>query len=91
MVNTTKINNFISALTNKFASKEHSHKTSDLTNDVGFLTSHQDISGKANSADLATVATSGSYNDLSNKPSIPTIHTLTELEVDIVEEKQQNA
>ena len=37
-----------------------------------YLTSHQDISGKANSADLATVATSGSYNDLSNKPSIPT-------------------
>ena len=48
-------------------------KTSDLTNDSGFLTQHQDISGKANSADLATVATSGSYNDLSNKPSIPTI------------------
>ena len=44
-------------------------KTSDLTNDSGFLTSHQDISGKANSADLATVATSGSYSDLSNKPS----------------------
>ncbi len=38
---------------------------------AGFLTSHQDISGKANSADLATVATTGSYNDLSNKPSIP--------------------
>lgn len=27
---------------------------------------------KANSADLAEVATSGSYNDLSNKPTIPT-------------------
>ena len=40
-----------------------------------FLTSHQDISGKANSADLATVATSGSYNDLSNKPTIPTVPT----------------
>lgn len=48
-------------------------KTSDLTNDSGFLTSHQDISGKANSADLATVATSGSYNDLSNKPTIPSV------------------
>ena len=47
-------------------------KVSDLTNDSGFLTSHQDISGKANSADLATVATSGSYSDLSNKPTIPT-------------------
>ena len=35
------------------------------------ITEHQDISGKANTADLATVATSGSYNDLSNKPTIP--------------------
>lgn len=46
-------------------------KVSDLTNDAGYLTTHQDISGKANSADLAAVATSGSYNDLSNKPTIP--------------------
>lgn len=33
----------------------------------------QAVSGKANSADLATVATSGSYNDLSNAPTIPTV------------------
>lgn len=38
-----------------------------------YLTQHQDISGKANSADLAAVATSGSYNDLSNKPTIPDV------------------
>lgn len=42
-----------------------------FTNDAGYLTQHQDISGKANIADLATVATSGSYTDLSNTPSIP--------------------
>ena len=30
------------------------------------------LNGKANSSSLATVATSGSYNDLSNKPTIPT-------------------
>lgn len=30
------------------------------------------LAGKANSADLAPVATSGNYNDLSNKPTIPT-------------------
>lgn len=30
------------------------------------------LAAKANSADLATVATSGDYDDLSNKPSIPT-------------------
>ena len=32
---------------------------------------------KANTADLATVATSGSYNDLSNKPTIPTVNNPT--------------
>lgn len=31
------------------------------------------LAAKANSADLATVATSGSYNDLSNKPTIPSL------------------
>ena len=36
-------------------------KTSDLTNDSGFVSSSA----------LATVATSGSYNDLRNKPNIP--------------------
>lgn len=83
-------------------------KTSSLTNDSGFLTEHQDISGKLDKtgegkdvtisfttassrsniatgeklatmfgkiakyfSDLKTVAFSGSYNDLSNKPSIP--------------------
>lgn len=31
------------------------------------------LSAKADSSSLATVATSGSYNDLSNKPTIPTV------------------
>lgn len=31
------------------------------------------LSNKANSSDLATVATSGSYSDLSNKPAIPSV------------------
>lgn len=66
-------------------------KTSQLTNDSGFITSAAlngyatetwvgqqgyltsvawgDITGKPT---LATVATSGSYNDLSDKPTIPT-------------------
>ena len=34
------------------------------------------LDAKANSADLATVATSGSYNDLSDKPTIPSISGL---------------
>ena len=39
------------------------------------ITEHQDISGKADKSSLATVATSGSYNDLSNKPTIPSAVT----------------
>lgn len=37
----------------------------------GFLTQHQDISGKANISDLSEVAFSGDYDDLVNKPVIP--------------------
>ena len=47
-------------------------QVSQLENDAGYLTQHQDISGKANVADLAAVATSGDYDDLLNKPTIPT-------------------
>lgn len=39
------------------------------------ITAHQDISGKANTADLAKVATSGSYNDLTNTPTLATVAT----------------
>lgn len=35
------------------------------------------IKAKADSSSLATVATSGSYNDLSNKPTIPTVNNAT--------------
>lgn len=34
-----------------------------------------DLTSKANTSDLATVATSGSYNDLEDKPTIPTVPT----------------
>lgn len=79
-------------------------KTSQLTNDSGFLTQHQslagfateewvgkqgyltehqDLSAYAKSADLATVATSGSYNDLKDTPTIPSTTGLaTETYVD---------
>ena len=44
-----------------------------LGDDPNFATTiSTEIGKKANTADLATVATSGSYNDLSNKPTIPT-------------------
>ena len=57
---------------------------SSFTNDAGYLTEHQSLSNyytksetddllddKADTSDLATVATSGDYNDLTNKPTIP--------------------
>lgn len=56
-----------------------------FTNDAGYLTEHQSLTnyytksqtdnllnGKVNTGSLATVATSGSYNDLSNKPDLST-------------------
>ena len=48
---------------------------------TGTLSSQTDLNtalgAKANSADLATVATSGLYNDLANKPTIPTVNNAT--------------
>lgn len=48
---------------------------------TGTLSNQTDLNtalgAKANSADLATVATSGSYNDLTNKPTIPEIKRRT--------------
>lgn len=53
-------------------------KVSDLTNDSGYQTASDvstAIAGKADSSSLATVATSGSYADLSNKPTLATVAT----------------
>ena len=45
-----------------------------LTNDAGFITkSVNNLDNYTKSSDLKTVATSGSYNDLKDRPSIPTI------------------
>lgn len=56
-----------------------------FTNDAGYLTEHQSLAnyynksqtdnllnGKVSTGTLATVATSGSYNDLTNKPDLST-------------------
>ncbi len=58
--------------------------TSDLTNDSGFITgiTSGDVTTAlgytpTNPSSLATVATSGSYNDLTNKPTIPTVNNPT--------------
>ena len=48
-------------------------KTSDLINDSSFITnSVNDLTNYTKTSDLSSVATSGSYNDLSNKPTVPT-------------------
>ncbi len=58
-------------------------KTSELTNDSGFITEHQDISGKADKSYVNTELAkksdkthTHSYNDLSDKPAIPSIDGL---------------
>ena len=60
-------------LTNKPTIPVVPTNVSAFTNDAGYLTEHQDISGKANSEDLATVAFSGDYEDLTNTPTIPDV------------------
>lgn len=67
-------------------------KTSQLTNDSGYLTSAPvtSVAGKTGAVTLvagdigglATVATTGSYNDLANKPTIySTLNSLTDVNV----------
>ena len=58
-------------------------KVSQLTNDKGYLTSHQDISGKADKtyvdtelAKKANASHTHSYNDLTDKPTIPSTSNL---------------
>lgn len=55
---------------------------STFTNDAGYITTASidtqitnAVSGKANTADLATVATTGSYSDLNNAPNLATVAT----------------
>ena len=58
-------------------------KTSQLTNDSGFITEHQNISGKADKSYVDTELAkksdkthAHSYNDLSDKPAIPSVDGL---------------
>ena len=64
-----------SALTQRIAAEENRAKAAEqaIEADVDALEIAMPL--KANSADLATVATSGSYNDLTDKPIIPTVPT----------------
>ena len=62
--------------TNETVNIEVPTKTSDLNNDSGFITgvAWDDVTNKPS---FATVATSGSYTDLSDKPTIPTVNNAT--------------
>ena len=62
--------------TNETVNIEVPTKTSDLNNDSGFITgvAWDDVTNKPS---FAAVATSGSYTDLSDKPTIPTVNNAT--------------
>lgn len=84
VIETVKVNGTALTVTSKAVDVPVPTKTSDLTNDSGFLTS---ISSSmvvsalgytpVNPTSLATVATSGQYSDLSGKPTIPTVNNPT--------------
>lgn len=65
-IDTIKVNGTAQTITNKTVDISVPTKTSDLTNDGSDNTSTY-----VEADELATVATSGNYNDLSNKPTIP--------------------
>ena len=84
-IDVIKVNGTAQTITNKTVDISVPTKTSDITNDSGYITSSSlptktsDLTNDGSDGtstyveadDLATVATSGSYNDLSNKPTIP--------------------
>lgn len=79
-IESTDVSGALAELNNDIASKQDpitidSTPTANSTNPVSSGGVHTALAGKANSSDLALVATSGSYNDLGDKPTIPTIDT----------------
>lgn len=71
-LNTSQLAN-INADHSKYLTQHQSltgYATESWVEGKGYLTSHQDISGKVDASALSTVATTGNYNDLTNKPSL---------------------
>lgn len=66
------VNGFPVEISDKSISVRIPTNVSELNNDSGYLTNHQDISGKADKSELSTVATTGEYSDLLHTPTIPT-------------------
>ena len=85
-VDATKVANLKAAMDNRFEKK--ANKKTSLTGDFSEDTDSYPtakavkdvIDTKANSADLAVVATSGSYTDLSNKPDLSSLGGLVTVE-----------
>lgn len=78
VLESVKVNGTALSITGKAVNVPVPTKVSDLTNDTGYITgisSSMVITAlgytPVNPTSLATVATSGSYNDLTNKPTIP--------------------
>ena len=67
----TEVNNAVEGVADEIPTK-----VSELDNDAGYLTEHQDLSDYVKKEELANVATSGSYNDLSDTPEIPVVPTV---------------
>lgn len=75
-IETIKVNGTTQTITSKTVDITVPTNNNQLTNGAGYITSSA-LAPYALSANLSTVATSGSYNDLSNKPTIPTVNNAT--------------
>lgn len=78
VIESVKVNGTALTITSKAVDVPVPTKVSDLTNDSGYITGISSTMvvnalgyTPVNPSSLATVATTGSYNDLTNKPSIP--------------------
>ena len=77
----TTLQNTVSLLQSTKVDKSdlNGYATESWVEGKGFLTEHQDISGKANVSDLKPVATTGNYDDLENKPDLTGFATTSAL------------
>ena len=67
---------FLTSITKSMITTALGYTPYNSTNPNGYITSSS-LTGYAKTSSLAAVATSGSYNDLSNKPTIPTVNNAT--------------
>ena len=74
IIEDVKVNGTSQTVTDKAVNITVPTKTSDLNNDSGFIDKTvNNLNNYTLSSNLSTVATTGNYNDLSNKPTIPDV------------------